>query len=73
VKAESSSNLIKDRIKQVKVKGLDQQDVACERKSQAGSVSQRACVFCGSRVVLNPVTDALHLVYPSPTGSFRRI
>jgi nitrogenase molybdenum-cofactor synthesis protein NifE len=33
----------------------------------AGSVSQRACVFCGARVVLNPVTDAIHLVH-GPIG-----
>jgi nitrogenase molybdenum-cofactor synthesis protein NifE len=35
--------------------------------SVAGSVSQRACVFCGSRVVLYPVADALHLVH-GPIG-----
>jgi len=39
----------------------------CEKKSLAGSVSQRACVFCGSRVVLYPVADALHLVH-GPIG-----
>ncbi len=27
------------------------------------AVSQRACVFCGSRVVLYPIADALHLVH----------
>jgi nitrogenase molybdenum-cofactor synthesis protein NifE len=30
-------------------------------------VSQRACVFCGSRVVLYPIADALHLVH-GPLG-----
>jgi nitrogenase molybdenum-cofactor synthesis protein NifE len=30
-------------------------------------VSQRACVFCGSRVVLYPVADAVHLVH-GPIG-----
>ena len=35
--------------------------------SLAGSVSQRACVFCGSRVVLYPIADALHLVH-GPIG-----
>ncbi len=39
----------------------------CEKHSVAGSVSQRACVFCGSRVVLYPVADALHLVH-GPIG-----
>ena len=37
------------------------------RKSLAGAVSQRACVFCGSRVVLYPIADALHLVH-GPIG-----
>lgn len=39
----------------------------CDKHSTAGSVSQRACVFCGSRVVLYPVADALHLVH-GPVG-----
>ena len=39
----------------------------CGKKSTAGSVSQRACVFCGSRVVLYPITDALHLIH-GPVG-----
>ena len=41
--------------------------MACEKKSVAGSVSQRACVFCGSRVVLYPIADALHVVH-GPIG-----
>ncbi len=39
----------------------------CNRDSLAGAVSQRACVFCGSRVVLYPIADALHLVH-GPIG-----
>lgn len=39
----------------------------CETQSVAGSVSQRACVFCGSRVVLYPIADALHIVH-GPIG-----
>ena len=39
----------------------------CEKQSVAGSVSQRACVFCGSRVVLYPIADAVHLVH-GPVG-----
>lgn len=39
----------------------------CDKVSIAGSVSQRACVFCGSRVVLYPIADALHLVH-GPIG-----
>jgi nitrogenase molybdenum-cofactor synthesis protein NifE len=42
-------------------------DVACGKASLAGSVSQRACVFCGSRVVLYPICDALHIVH-GPVG-----
>ena len=42
-------------------------DMKCEKHSLAGSVSQRACVFCGSRVVLYPIVDALHLVH-GPIG-----
>jgi nitrogenase molybdenum-cofactor synthesis protein NifE len=42
-------------------------DMACEKPSLAGSVSQRACVFCGSRVVLYPIADAVHLVH-GPIG-----
>jgi nitrogenase molybdenum-cofactor synthesis protein NifE len=41
--------------------------MACEKHSLAGAVSQRACVFCGSRVVLYPIADALHLVH-GPIG-----
>lgn len=41
--------------------------IACEKASLAGSVSQRACVFCGSRVVLYPIADALHLIH-GPIG-----
>lgn len=41
--------------------------MACDRESLAGAVSQRACVFCGSRVVLYPIADALHLVH-GPIG-----
>lgn len=39
----------------------------CGKTSVAGSVSQRACVFCGSRVVLYPIADALHVVH-GPIG-----
>lgn len=41
--------------------------IECEQHSVAGSVSQRACVYCGARVVLNPVTDAYHIVH-GPIG-----
>ncbi|MCB2187188.1 MAG: nitrogenase iron-molybdenum cofactor biosynthesis protein NifE [Deltaproteobacteria bacterium] len=41
--------------------------ISCDKESLAGAVSQRACVFCGSRVVLYPIADALHLVH-GPVG-----
>ena len=39
----------------------------CDTQSVAGAVSQRACVYCGARVVLNPITDAYHIVH-GPIG-----
>jgi nitrogenase molybdenum-cofactor synthesis protein NifE len=42
-------------------------ELDCEKPSTAGAVSQRACTFCGSRVVLYPIADALHLVH-GPIG-----
>lgn len=41
--------------------------IACDKNSAAGAVSQRACVFCGARVVLNPITDAFHIIH-GPIG-----
>ncbi len=41
--------------------------IRCDRNSVSGSVSQRACVYCGARVVLNPITDAFHIVH-GPIG-----
>jgi nitrogenase molybdenum-cofactor synthesis protein NifE len=59
--------IIDDRKKQVLRKGDENFEIECGKTSSAGSVSQRACVFCGSRVVLYPVADALHLVH-GPVG-----
>ncbi|MDD7795628.1 nitrogenase iron-molybdenum cofactor biosynthesis protein NifE [Clostridium sp. 'White wine YQ'] len=39
----------------------------CDSESVSGAVSQRACVYCGARVVLNPITDAFHIVH-GPIG-----
>ncbi|MDR3358520.1 MAG: nitrogenase iron-molybdenum cofactor biosynthesis protein NifE [Desulfovibrio sp.] len=41
--------------------------INCESASVSGAVSQRACVYCGARVVLNPITDAFHIVH-GPIG-----
>jgi nitrogenase molybdenum-cofactor synthesis protein NifE len=59
--------ILDERKKQVYTKGDETFDLACEKASLAGSVSQRACVFCGSRVVLYPIADAVHLVH-GPVG-----
>ncbi len=59
--------ILDDRKRQVLRKGSDTHEMECEKQSTAGSVSQRACVFCGSRVVLYPVADAVHLVH-GPIG-----
>ena len=58
---------IKDRQNQIVTKGQGDASIACGKASVAGSVSQRACVFCGSRVVLYPIADALHLIH-GPVG-----
>jgi nitrogenase molybdenum-cofactor synthesis protein NifE len=52
---------------QIHEKGAEPFAMVCEKQSVAGSVSQRACVFCGSRVVLYPIADAVHLVH-GPIG-----
>jgi nitrogenase molybdenum-cofactor synthesis protein NifE len=60
-------NVLEGRRDQVHRKGQQPFNMACEKHSLAGSVSQRACVFCGSRVVLYPIADALHLIH-GPAG-----
>jgi len=59
--------ILKQREKQIATVGKEGGEIACSRPSLAGSVSQRACVFCGSRVVLYPIADALHLIH-GPIG-----
>lgn len=63
----STLPLLKDRDKQIYRKGTAPFEIDCNKDSLAGAVSQRACVFCGSRVVLYPIADALHLVH-GPIG-----
>ncbi|MCV2393851.1 nitrogenase iron-molybdenum cofactor biosynthesis protein NifE [Actinotalea sp. M2MS4P-6] len=55
------------RARQVARAGTGGVDLDCDRQSTSGSVSQRACTFCGSRVVLYPIADAIHLVH-GPIG-----
>jgi nitrogenase molybdenum-cofactor synthesis protein NifE len=59
--------ILKERENQVHTKGDKPFAIDCNKDSLAGAVSQRACVFCGSRVVLYPIADALHLVH-GPIG-----
>lgn len=63
----TSSTILEERQDQIHRTGEGAIDIACNRESLAGAVSQRACVFCGSRVVLYPIADALHLVH-GPIG-----
>lgn len=61
------SEILKERQRQVYRKGEQPYQLDCDKQSASGSVSQRACVFCGSRVVLYPIADALHIVH-GPIG-----
>ena len=61
------SVIFEERQNQVHRKGEQPFEMVCNKESLAGAVSQRACVFCGSRVVLYPIADALHLVH-GPIG-----
>ena len=63
----STLPILKAREKQIYQKGKAKHEMSCDKHSLAGSVSQRACVFCGSRVVLYPIADALHLIH-GPIG-----
>jgi nitrogenase molybdenum-cofactor synthesis protein NifE len=59
--------ILPSRAGAIAVAGAVGAGVECDKHSLAGSVTQRACVFCGSRVVLYPIADALHLVH-GPIG-----
>ncbi|MEA4917530.1 nitrogenase iron-molybdenum cofactor biosynthesis protein NifE [Proteiniphilum sp.] len=61
------ADFLKGREDQILTIGKETKELIGGRPSIAGSVSQRACVFCGSRVVLYPIADALHLVH-GPIG-----
>lgn len=62
-----SSACIHARERSITTAGRGKTSITCTTDSLAGAVSQRACVFCGARVVLNPITDAVHLVH-GPIG-----
>lgn len=63
----STPVIFEERENQIHRKGESPFNIDCNRDSLAGAISQRACVFCGSRVVLYPIADALHLVH-GPIG-----
>jgi nitrogenase molybdenum-cofactor synthesis protein NifE len=63
----STIPILEARQAQIHRKGEAPFEMSCGKHSLAGSVSQRACVFCGSRVVLYPIADALHLIH-GPIG-----
>ena len=65
--SKESPLIFEEREHQIHRKGEQPYRLECDRDSLAGAVSQRACVFCGSRVVLYPIADALHLVH-GPIG-----
>ncbi len=64
---DASFTILEARKPQIGRAGPGAPDLACEKQSVAGAVSQRACVFCGSRVVLYPIADAVHLIH-GPIG-----
>jgi len=61
------ATVLDERQDQIHRTGEKPFEIICDKESLAGAVSQRACVFCGSRVVLYPIADALHLVH-GPIG-----
>jgi nitrogenase molybdenum-cofactor synthesis protein NifE len=67
MECEMGSTIFSERQNQIVRKGREPFQITCNKDSLAGAVSQRACVFCGSRVVLYPIADALHLVH-GPIG-----
>jgi nitrogenase molybdenum-cofactor synthesis protein NifE len=62
-----TTGILEERKKSIFCNSKEKGSLRCETNSVAGSVSQRACVYCGARVVLNPITDAFHIVH-GPIG-----
>lgn len=65
----NENDILPERAKSIRFSQCsgDGSGIKCEAESISGSVSQRACVYCGTRVVLNPITDAFHIVH-GPIG-----
>ncbi|SHE27010.1 nitrogenase iron-molybdenum cofactor biosynthesis protein NifE [Alkalibacter saccharofermentans] len=66
MKAEKSY-MLDERKDHILIKKSGSDGIKCDQDSVSGAVSQRACVYCGARVVLNPITDAVHIVH-GPIG-----
>lgn len=68
---EKQAKILEERKKSIRDNSFlcsgDGKGISCEKASVSGAVSQRACVYSGARVVLNPVTDAYHIVH-GPIG-----
>ncbi|MDR2555719.1 MAG: nitrogenase iron-molybdenum cofactor biosynthesis protein NifE [Fibromonadaceae bacterium] len=62
-----NKSVLKERESSICDRRESPRSISCERESVSGAVSQRACVYCGARVVLNPITDAYHIVH-GPIG-----
>jgi nitrogenase molybdenum-cofactor synthesis protein NifE len=63
----SNTAILNDRKSFIQYGKSDNCAISCDSDSLSGAVSQRACVYCGARVVLNPITDAFHIVH-GPIG-----
>lgn len=63
---ESVLKTLKSRKSHMCIKSPDSTP-SCNEASIPGAVTQRSCVYGGARVVLMPITDAIHLVH-GPVG-----
>lgn len=62
-----SIEALKARESQSCVSGKHDSIPSCDKNSTPGVITQRSCVYGGARVVLMPITDAVHLVH-GPIG-----
>ena len=63
----SDDRILEERKKFIQTGNGGCASIQCDSDSLSGAISQRACVYCGARVVLNPITDAFHIVH-GPIG-----
>ncbi len=63
----SDDRILEERKKFIQTGNGGCSSIQCDSDSLSGAISQRACVYCGARVVLNPITDAFHIVH-GPIG-----